>query len=174
MIKKIIFVFLLAIFFFVFAKQVLAQGNSVDLYFFYGQGCPFCARAETFLNELKARHPHLRVVSFEIYNSQENRELYFSLASAYKIEASGVPAFFINDKAFIGYDDFIAAQIRNEILKCLNQKCPSPLEKISAAQLRSTEISFSPKRQVMLSRLIIILLVGIFIFAIVKFLKRKK
>lgn len=170
--RKIVFLSLLVVFLFFLLKLVSAQQKNVDLYFFYGQGCPFCTRAEFFLKELKTKYPNLSVVSFEVYNNQENRKLYFALAQAYKIETGAVPGFFINDKAFIGYDDFNAFQIRNEILKCLNQKCLSPAEKLLLGQDSFKKSNFKIQRAI--GWVIIILLVGLLIFVAVKLLKKNK
>ncbi len=174
--NKILFLFLLVFCGFLAAKISLADINRVDLYFFYDQDCPACGRAEIFLKQLKDTYPSLNLVNFEVFNNQENRKLYFTLANAYGLDSveMAVPGIFISDKVFIGYDDFTGSQIRNEFLRCLNQKCPSPRKKL----LAGTDVPFSTpsgnKKQATVGWLIIILLGIILLFGLVKLIKKRK
>ncbi len=169
--NKILFLVLIIFCEFLAVKISLADLNRVDLYFFYSQGCPYCAKAEIFLNQLKREQPGLEVVSFEVSGNQENRKLYLSLANAYQVDASYVPSFFIGDKALIGYDDFIGSQIKTEILRCLNQKCFSPLEKLLSYQSKQAATGLKDKTKQNISwwtvfgfGLIILILILLFIF----------
>lgn len=157
-------------------KIVSAQPNSVDLYFFYGQGCPHCAQAEQFLAQLNKQYPNLNIKSFEVFYHQENRQIYFAMANAYKINVAEVPVpgIFIGEKSFVGYNNFIGSQIRNEVLRCLNQRCPSPIEKIQLGQNNQTNNQLSTK-QIIVGWIVIILIILAIIFLLIKlFLKKKK
>lgn len=67
---------LLAIgFLLLFFRITLSQSKGVDLYFFYGQGCPHCAQAEQFLTQLNQQYQTLNIKSFEVFYHQENRQL---------------------------------------------------------------------------------------------------
>ncbi len=48
----------------------------VNLYFFYSETCPHCARAVSFLPGLIEPRPWLRLGALNVNESQENRELY--------------------------------------------------------------------------------------------------
>ena len=85
MIKKLTSI-LLILFFLIFAiKPVFAQEEHVNVYFFWGEGCPHCGDEEPFLEKLETKYPEVEVHSFEIWNSKENLEI-----SGYGLSQSGV------------------------------------------------------------------------------------
>ena len=92
-----VFAFLLANLSFVFAQK------KIEIDFFYGKGCPHCARADKFLKELKEKYPSLEIKKYEVYFHPENVELFKKICSDYGIEPKGVPTIFIKDKYFIGF-----------------------------------------------------------------------
>ncbi|MGC9048610.1 MAG: glutaredoxin family protein [Patescibacteria group bacterium] len=163
--------FLLIIF-----SPVLAQQNQVGLYFFYGQGCPHCARAEIFLEQLKKQYAGLDVFPLEVFYNQNNRFIYLAMARAYGLSLTEiqVPVIYIGEKSFVGYNDFIGSQIRNEVLRCLNQKCPSPIEKIQSEQNNQNFDSKRSSKQVMIGWIAIGLIVLAIVFLLIKFIFRKK
>ncbi len=107
---------------------VLANNESVDLYLFYGQGCPHCAKEEIFLENIVEEYPNLNIVKKEVYFVQENRELFTEISNSYGQEVSGVPTTFISGKVFTGFNPSIQEEITQEIVNCLEEKCISPLE----------------------------------------------
>jgi len=109
-----------------------AQENTVELYFFYGQGCPVCAQTQSFLGNLVQKYPNLSVKSYEVFSNTENRALYSALAKSYHINSDSVPGIFIGEQAFITYNDAVARQIENAVIKCTSQQCISPLEKFNS------------------------------------------
>jgi len=104
--------------------------NEVVLFMFYGQGCPHCGKMELFLNRLKEKYPTLKVERYEIYNNQENRELFENIANAYNTKIEGVPAVFIDNKVVFGFSNSIGDSIENEVKRCLNEVCCSPGDKL--------------------------------------------
>lgn len=165
---------LLVISFLLLVQVCQAQSNTIELYFFYGQGCPHCAQAEQFLTQLSKQYPALAIKSFEVFFNQDNRQIYFSLANAYKINVAEVPVpvIFIGEKSFVGYDDFIGSQIRNEVLRCLNQKCPSPIEKLSSDNQNPPSNSGGSLKQIMIGWAVIIVLGAIFVLGAVKLINK--
>lgn len=177
MIRKIIFLFLLIFFLFILNNQVLAQQENVDVFLFYGQGCPHCAQAEKFLKTLKKNYPNLTIKEFEVYFNQENRSIYFALANAYKINVTEVPvpAIFIGEKYFIGYSSYVGSQIKREIIKCSSQKCPSPIEKLSSDTNPNTNPNIpNNPTQIIIGWIVIGLIVLVAGFLIIKLVFRKK
>lgn len=171
-------IILLVISFLLFMGVCQAQSNAIDLYFFYGQGCSHCAQAEQFLVALNQQYPTLNIKSFEVFYHQENRQIYFALAKAYKINVAEVPVpgIFIGEKSFVGYNDFIGSQIRNEVLRCLNQKCLSPIEKIQTGQNNQTADNDNKVslKQIIIGWIVIGLIIFAIIFFLIKFISRKK
>jgi cytochrome c biogenesis protein CcdA/glutaredoxin len=102
---------------------------SPDLVMFYGQGCPHCSSAHSFLTEIQLEYPEIEIKEYETYFNQENRELFEKVSRAYNTEIKGVPTVFINDKVFEGFSDSISNRIEEEIEYCNENECISPLDK---------------------------------------------
>ncbi len=76
----------------------------VNLYFFYSETCPHCAKAASFLPALVEPRPWLRLGALNVNESQENRELFAGLAGLLGEEFQGVPAFFLCGRMVVGFD----------------------------------------------------------------------
>ncbi|MBT4277508.1 thioredoxin family protein [Candidatus Falkowbacteria bacterium] len=127
--KKIIFLslfLLLGVFSFAGAEE------KVEMYFFWGDGCPHCTAAKPFIEELKNEYPNLNIKSYEVYNNESNYNLWQSLAKAYNAqdELRGVPSFFIGENAFAGYHESMNDDFRMMVEDCLGTNCASPIEKL--------------------------------------------
>lgn len=110
---------------------------SVEMYLFYGQGCPHCAALEEFLDGIKGKYPII-LRPYEIYYNQENREFFEKMTKAYGKEIEGVPTLFIGNKVIVGYSNSMADLVEAEIAKCSVEGCISPAKKIEG---NVTEIS---------------------------------
>lgn len=82
-----------------------ADSNKINVYFFYGDGCPHCAKEEVFLSGLKDKYPDVNIRSFEVWGSQENRQMLIGIGKELNINISGVPFTLVGDKYFIGWYD---------------------------------------------------------------------
>lgn len=111
-------------------KEVLLPetSNKTTVYFFYGETCPYCAKEKPFLEELDKKYEGLEVKMYEVYNSRENRRMYQNVAKKYEVDARGVPATFIGDRYFRGYNEQVGQNIESKVEECLEQSCKSPLE----------------------------------------------
>lgn len=107
--------------------SVSAQ-EQVDIYLFYGQGCPHCAKLETFIDSVKAGYPTLNIIKKEVYFNQDNRALFEQMSAAYGQSVSGVPTIFISDQVFIGFNDRISDSLEKTIAECAEKGCESPLQ----------------------------------------------
>ncbi len=68
----------------IFTRPVLAQSSAtkphkVVIYLFWGDGCPHCAVAKPFLNELTQRYPTIELRAYEVWYVPENQEPFFKL-----------------------------------------------------------------------------------------------
>ncbi len=139
--KRIIWISIIIVIFLSFlinkADFVLAQQDSVNLYFFYGSTCPYCKRAEKFLEDLKTKYPQIEIKSYEVFGNKENAELLLRFFEAYKKEKQvRVPAIFIGGEVIIGYlsDETTGSHIETVINQCLEKLCPDPLERIEECE----------------------------------------
>ncbi len=100
--------------------------DKVTIYFFWGDGCPHCAREKPFLEEMQQKYPDIEVVMFETWNNPDNANLFFEVAEAYGTTAQGVPTTFIGDEYWVGYVDYMAEEMENKIVYCLENECINP------------------------------------------------
>jgi glutaredoxin len=107
--------------------------NKVTLYFFYGSTCPHCKKAEAYLAELKPKYSNLEIKAYEVFNNNDNAELYkkFLLACNESPQVR-VPGIFINHQAIIGFLDkeTTGKKIEDLIKYCSNNACDNSLEQL--------------------------------------------
>jgi len=120
------------------AADDFTQQRPIDIVYFYGDGCPHCAKLEAFLEEIKPNY-NLNIVSYEVYSNQTNRDLAEKMAVEYKETFRGVPMTFIGDEIFIGFSDAIGKQIESKIKQCELACCDSPLDKVKVCQQQDTK-----------------------------------
>jgi len=142
--KKTFFLLIFIFFLSFFSPKEILASEKVEIYFFWGQGCPHCAQEKPFLEELKQKYPQLEVKEFEVYFNRENQELFQKIAQAYNTQPEGVPMTFIGKDAFIGFvirngrgvafdpKEGKEKDLEEVIQKCLQAFCPSPGEILAA------------------------------------------
>ncbi len=106
------------------------EGKETDLALFYGRGCPHCGGARTFLEQMEEKYPQLNVTEYETYFDNKSRELFQEMADVYGNGIQGVPTVFIDEKVIVGFSNAIAISIEQEIKRCIEQGCISPLDKL--------------------------------------------
>jgi len=104
-------------------QPVSAEGDGINVYIFEGEGCPYCARALAFINELAEKDERIRLYDFEVYQNLQNREYFTALASAQGFEPMYVPTIFIGDQYWVGFSDTIQTEIEGVIQNCLDGSC---------------------------------------------------
>ena len=134
------------------------ENNTVCVFFFYSSGCPHCAQAKPFLQQLAQKYP-IDLHEFEVSNP-DNSNLWYQISKKYKTQPIGVPMTFIGDKVFIGfaygdqeifnseYNAFIGySSIIEKAIKEYVEKggvgCPSEISPSSAINQPFTSISLS-------------------------------
>ena len=122
-------IFLGIVFFLALIPQqatVSAQENEVNIYLFWGEGCPHCAAAKPFLEELAAENPQIHFFDFEVYNHAENVELFLAFGEAYSFEPQYVPTIFVGNRYWEGYSEAIGQEIQAYLDRCLQEGCEDP------------------------------------------------
>lgn len=104
--------------------------DKIDLVVFHGQGCPHCAALRSFLDEIQPKYPELNIIEYEVYFNQTSRELWQKYADAFNTDIQGVPMTFVDGRVIVGFNDKIGTEIEQEILRCREEKCPSPVDKL--------------------------------------------
>lgn len=127
LIKKVIFVVCL----FMITPFVINAQEEVDIYLFWGDGCPHCAHEKEFLNELEKEDENLNVHLYEVWNDEDNAELMEQVKTSFGIEAtSSVPFTVIGNQVFSGYSDSIGSQIESALDKCYENGCEDVVAQI--------------------------------------------
>ncbi len=108
--------------------QALAQSSSgqVDIYMFWGDGCPHCAAAKPYFEELARNNPQIVLHFYEVWNDQPNRDYFIAFSQAHGFEPTGVPTIFIGDQYWVGFNDQIQSEIGDAAQKCLVDSCQDP------------------------------------------------
>ncbi|MFH1207764.1 MAG: thioredoxin family protein [Patescibacteria group bacterium] len=97
---------LLACFFLVFAFALPAQAaiTPATVDFFWGDGCPHCAKEKIFLADLaKTYGEQLKINYYEVYYNEGNQALLQDFANERGQAVSGVPATFIGSDMIVGF-----------------------------------------------------------------------
>ena len=107
------------------------ETGKVVLYFFWGDGCPHCAKEEIYLDKAKRKYPQLEVKSYEVWHNRTNAVFLSRMLEAAGIKSTGVPVTFINTEVFAGFNDRTAQEIENKIQYCIQNKkaCVEPSER---------------------------------------------
>ena len=130
--KKIKYV-IVSLLLFCLLPFVIEAKNDVDLYIFWGDGCPHCAHEKAFLKGLQKKDKDLNIHMYEVWNDEDNADLLYDVKRVYKEETSmSVPFTVIGKYTFTGYSDSIAMEIEEAINICHNKKCPDYVEKIKS------------------------------------------
>jgi len=131
--KKLIF--LASFIFFLFLPPVVFAKQKVELWLFWGQGCPHCAAEKPFLEELAKKYPQLEIKEFEVYYNKENQQLFEKVAKAYNTSAGGVPMTFVGKDFVLGFGtkETTGKQIEDLVKNCLSSACPSPEEILNSS-----------------------------------------
>lgn len=113
------------LFLFTQAQPALAQTptNPVVILFFWGDGCPHCAKAKPFLEELKTTNPAIEVRAYEVWNDKANQDILLKVSQEYNFEPRYVPTIIIGDKVWEGYNDEIQTDITTTVQACLTTAC---------------------------------------------------
>jgi len=97
--------------------------HQIVIYLFWGNGCPHCAEAKPFLENLAVENPNIIIREYEVWYIQENCDLFVKMAAAYGFEPKYVPTIMVGDRYWEGYTDEIAVQIKSTIEQCAKNGC---------------------------------------------------
>jgi thiol-disulfide isomerase/thioredoxin len=107
--------------------QVVAQTavpeHPVHIYFFWGEGCPHCAKAKPFFESMAKKYPEVVFHSYEVYYDAEGQQMLAAIAAANELEVSGVPAALIGPYYLVGYAEEYNQDIENLINHCIQNGC---------------------------------------------------
>ncbi len=85
--------------------NVKADEKVINIYLFYGDGCPHCAAEEEFLDEYLKDNDNVKLYKYEVWYDKTNQEYLQKVQKKLNNKQSGVPYTVIGDKVLLGYMD---------------------------------------------------------------------
>lgn len=100
-------------------KDYKETDDQITIYMFRGQGCSHCKSFLEFLSSISNEYgKYFKLVSFEVWENEENNTLFNKVATTTGEEAGGVPYIIIGETVYPGYipdwDDAIKTSIKTE------------------------------------------------------------
>ncbi len=90
------------------ATSTLSVNDSI-VYYFYGQGCPHCAKVEPFIENMTKEYPDVDIQILEVWYNQTNQQIYTQVNTQAGISTPpGVPEVIIGKTVLVGEDEIPA------------------------------------------------------------------
>lgn len=90
--------------------------NKVNIYFFWGNGCPHCEQEFEFFESIETEYgDYFTLNTFETWYDEDNREILEQFASNMEDEITGVPYTIIGNKSFKGFSTRYEEEMLNAI-----------------------------------------------------------
>ncbi len=99
-------------------EDIKKESNKINIYVFWGDGCPHCEELFEFLESIKSKYgKYYNVYGFEVWYEEENRKLMDQFKEELKEETGsrGVPYFIVGDESFLGYQSSMNQEIKDTI-----------------------------------------------------------
>lgn len=97
--------------------NVIKEDGKVNLYLFWGDGCPHCAEEKKFLKSIENEYGDLfNIYEFEVWHNEENEKIMKEFGMAMEDTLTGVPYTIIGKESIKGFNDSKKEQILNAII----------------------------------------------------------
>jgi glutaredoxin len=103
-----------------------ADESPADIEVFVREGCPHCAAAKLFLQDLRRERPGLRIVIRDVAQDPAARARLNELGRLTGTPVGGVPAFYLRGRLLVGFRD--AETTGRQLAALLDQPAPSSAE----------------------------------------------
>ena len=104
----------------------LEQDKPIYIYFFWGDGCPHCAEAEPFLEDLARRYPAVEIVSYEVWYTPQDRIVFQQISEAHGFDTQYVPTILTGNQIWVGFSAGIEQEIEAAVKLCARNGCSDP------------------------------------------------
>lgn len=99
--------------------NIKREENKVNIYFFWGDGCPHCEEEIAFFESIKETYgDYYNLYTFETWYNEENVRLAFTFAENMGDTITGVPYTIIGNKSFKGFKE----KYKNEIIDAIENE----------------------------------------------------
>lgn len=90
--------------------------EKINIYLFWGDGCPHCENLIAFLENLNEEYKSLYTLhTYEVWHNKENKELMQEFNNVLNQNITSVPFLIIGNKTFVGYTTAKEENIKNAI-----------------------------------------------------------
>ena len=97
-------------------EDIVFENDKVNIYLFWGDGCPHCEKLLNFLESINNEYnKYYNVYAFEVWFNQSNAKLMKKLSEIMDEQIKGVPYTIIGDKTFSGFENSMKIEIQNAI-----------------------------------------------------------
>jgi len=87
-------------------ENVVKENNKVNIYFFWGNGCPHCEEESKFFESIKEKYENkFNLYKYEVWYNEENAKTMEAFANAMGDKVTGVPYTIIGEKTFSGFGE---------------------------------------------------------------------
>ena len=138
-------------------EEKITCANDVNIYLFWGDGCPHCEGAIAFFESIEKEYGHcFNLEKFEVWKDKENQKLMKKVGNYFGKEIKGVPFIIIGEETFSGY----SSQLNEDILKAIknaanDEEYVDVIEKVQNGEMKSSNSS-----DTVVTVMIILLIVG--------------
>lgn len=109
----------------VHGQEMTNTEKKVNIYFFWGEGCPHCEKQKPFLEMMKSKYPEVMVYDYEVWGNGENRDLMIEFGKKLNATVNGVPFTVVGEHYIVGWMDEknTGAQIETAIQCAIHESC---------------------------------------------------
>lgn len=107
------------------AQEEVVTDKKVNVYFFWGEGCPHCEKEKVFLDKLEEKYPEVEVKEYEVWSNPDNLDLMKQFAKELDIDVRGVPFTVVGEEYVIGWlsDEYSGKQLEEAVECVLSGEC---------------------------------------------------
>lgn len=98
-------------------------GKEVNLYLFFGDGCPHCAELEEYLDTYLEDKDNIKLYTYEVWYNKDNVDKIKKVADITGTTSNSIPYLVIGDSAIVGYNSATSKTIEKRINYCLENEC---------------------------------------------------
>ena len=112
--KKVLYVLLFLIL--LIPSIIFASEKQVNMYLFYGDGCPHCAELEKYLNKYLKEKDNVKLYKYEVWYNSDNVKKYNDVHDILKDKSTAIPYLVIGNTSIVGYSKEVTPErIRNTV-----------------------------------------------------------
>ena len=83
--------------------MLFAEEKTINMYLFYGDGCPHCKELEEFLGPYLKENKDIKLYKYELWYNEENVKLYEEVHNLLNDKSSGIPYLVIGTTSSTGF-----------------------------------------------------------------------